>query len=369
MRASAASILAISLRWRSRARSSSARSVSDVARSARSACCVDSSCSPSQRLARLADDLFLPGQQLLAEVHPLALVHERLVLARTVVRGSTIDEDLARAVIFFPATFCSATVCQSTASCLRACSEQPQACVPGIPRRPCLSSRAMYLRSGRETLASRPCNAKQISCPVCGNTEPLSRASRALVIAGRDEFRCMIRGGVAIGLAIRLGAPGAICSRKPAVPHTACGSAPDSQPLAAASRLPNVRELCQPEPARNDPSPPMKFEGTRRYVATDDLKVAVNAAITLSRPLLIKGEPGTGKTALALEVAEALGVPIIEWHIKSTTKAHQGLYEYDAVSRLRDSQLGDAARPRHQELHQARQAVGSVRPRTCARCC
>jgi MoxR-like ATPase len=86
----------------------------------------------------------------------------------------------------------------------------------------------------------------------------------------------------------------------------------------------------------------MKFDGTRRYVATDDLKVAVNAAITLSRPLLIKGEPGTGKTALALEVAEALKVPIIEWHIKSTTKAHQGLYEYDAVSRLRDSQLGDA---------------------------
>jgi len=85
----------------------------------------------------------------------------------------------------------------------------------------------------------------------------------------------------------------------------------------------------------------MKFEGTRRYVAPDDLKISVNAAIALSRPLLIKGEPGTGKTALALEVADALGVPIIEWHIKSTTKAHQGLYEYDAVSRLRDSQLGD----------------------------
>jgi MoxR-like ATPase len=85
----------------------------------------------------------------------------------------------------------------------------------------------------------------------------------------------------------------------------------------------------------------MRFDGTRRYVATDDLKVAVNAAITLSRPLLVKGEPGTGKTALALEVADAIGVPIIEWHIKSTTKAHQGLYEYDAVSRLRDSQLGD----------------------------
>jgi len=85
----------------------------------------------------------------------------------------------------------------------------------------------------------------------------------------------------------------------------------------------------------------MKFDGTPSYVATDDLKVAVNAAITLSRPLLIKGEPGTGKTALALEVAQALEVPIIEWHIKSTTKAQQGLYEYDAVSRLRDSQLGD----------------------------
>ena len=86
----------------------------------------------------------------------------------------------------------------------------------------------------------------------------------------------------------------------------------------------------------------MKFEGTKDYVATHDLKVAVNAAITLQRPLLIKGEPGTGKTVLALEVAKALKTPIIEWHIKSTTKAQQGLYEYDAVSRLRDSQLGDA---------------------------
>jgi MoxR-like ATPase len=85
----------------------------------------------------------------------------------------------------------------------------------------------------------------------------------------------------------------------------------------------------------------MKFDGTSTYVATEDLKVAVNAAITLSRPLLVKGEPGTGKTALALEVAEALQTPIIEWHVKSTTKAQQGLYEYDAVSRLRDSQLGD----------------------------
>jgi MoxR-like ATPase len=85
----------------------------------------------------------------------------------------------------------------------------------------------------------------------------------------------------------------------------------------------------------------MKFDGTSTYVATEDLKVAVNAAITLSRPLLVKGEPGTGKTALALEVADALQTPIIEWHVKSTTKAQQGLYEYDAVSRLRDSQLGD----------------------------
>jgi MoxR-like ATPase len=85
----------------------------------------------------------------------------------------------------------------------------------------------------------------------------------------------------------------------------------------------------------------MKFEGTASYVATRDLTVAVNAAITLQRPLLVKGEPGTGKTVLAIEVAKSLGVPLLEWHVKSTTKAQQGLYEYDAVSRLRDSQLGD----------------------------
>lgn len=85
----------------------------------------------------------------------------------------------------------------------------------------------------------------------------------------------------------------------------------------------------------------MQFNGTEAYVATEDLKTAVNAAITLERPLLIKGEPGTGKTMLAEEVAKSLGVKLIQWHIKSTTKAHQGLYEYDAVSRLRDSQLGD----------------------------
>ena len=85
----------------------------------------------------------------------------------------------------------------------------------------------------------------------------------------------------------------------------------------------------------------MKFQGTRSYVATQDLMLAVNAAITLGRPLLVKGEPGTGKTMLAEEVAEALGLPLLQWHIKSTTKAQQGLYEYDAVNRLRDSQLGD----------------------------
>ncbi|HIV70983.1 MAG: AAA family ATPase [Pseudomonadota bacterium] len=85
----------------------------------------------------------------------------------------------------------------------------------------------------------------------------------------------------------------------------------------------------------------MKFQGTDQYVATDDLKLAVNAALSLKRPLLVKGEPGTGKTMLAEEVSEALGLPLLQWHIKSTTKAQQGLYEYDAVSRLRDSQLGD----------------------------
>ena len=84
-----------------------------------------------------------------------------------------------------------------------------------------------------------------------------------------------------------------------------------------------------------------RFEGTKDYIATDDLRVAVNAALALERPLLVKGEPGTGKTVLAYEVAKALNAPLITWHIKSTTKAQQGLYEYDAVTRLRDSQLGD----------------------------
>ena len=91
----------------------------------------------------------------------------------------------------------------------------------------------------------------------------------------------------------------------------------------------------------------MRFKGSDAYVSTDDRTLAVNAAITLQRPLLVKGEPGTGKTMLAVEVAKALGLPLLEWHIKSTTKAQQGLYEYDAVSRLRDSQLGD---PRVHEI-------------------
>ena len=92
----------------------------------------------------------------------------------------------------------------------------------------------------------------------------------------------------------------------------------------------------------------MRFEGTDTYIATPDLMLAVNAAVTLERPLLVKGEPGTGKTMLAEEVARALGRPLLQWHIKSTTKAQQGLYEYDAVSRLRDSQLGD---PRVHDIH------------------
>ncbi len=92
----------------------------------------------------------------------------------------------------------------------------------------------------------------------------------------------------------------------------------------------------------------MRFKGSQSYVSTEDLTLAVNAAITLQRPLLVKGEPGTGKTMLALEVARSVGLPILEWHIKSTTKAQQGLYEYDAVSRLRDSQLGD---PRVHDIH------------------
>jgi MoxR-like ATPase len=85
----------------------------------------------------------------------------------------------------------------------------------------------------------------------------------------------------------------------------------------------------------------MRFNGTKNYISTDDLNIAVNASISLEKPLLIKGEPGTGKTELARQISESLGLKIIEWNIKSTTKAQQGLYEYDAVSRLRDSQLGE----------------------------
>lgn len=101
-------------------------------------------------------------------------------------------------------------------------------------------------------------------------------------------------------------------------------------------------ELLTVSPRSGDGTGQSRFEGTDTFVATEDLRVAVNAAITLERPLLVKGEPGTGKTVLATEVARAIGAPLIQWHVKSTTKAQQGLYEYDAVARLRDSQLGDA---------------------------
>ncbi len=122
--------------------------------------------------------------------------------------------------------------------------------------------------------------------------------------------------------------------------------------------------------ARQRQSVPVhRFEGSAHYVATDDLKLAVNAARTLQRPLLIKGEPGTGKTMLAEEVAAALGMPLLQWHIKSTTKAQQGLYEYDAVSRLRDSQLGDDARPRHPQLHRQGRAAGRHSRPTSPWCC
>ena len=108
----------------------------------------------------------------------------------------------------------------------------------------------------------------------------------------------------------------------------------------------------------------MQFTGTKDYVATNDLKVAVNAAFTLQRPLLVKGEPGTGKTMLAEEVARALGMPLYRWHIKSTTKAQQGLYEYDAVSRVRDSQLGD---PRVEDIrYYIRAQAAQLRGQTAA---
>src|ERR1019366_812051 len=111
------------------------------------------------------------------------------------------------------------------------------------------------------------------------------------------------------------------------------------RPAMRPSRIAFIASGIIAAPLRKDSS--MRFSGTANYVATPDLMLAVNAAIALQRPLLIKGEPGTGKTMLAEEVAAALGIPLLQWHIKSTTKAQQGLYEYDAVSRLRDSQLGD----------------------------
>ena len=119
----------------------------------------------------------------------------------------------------------------------------------------------------------------------------------------------------------------------------------------------------------------MKFHGSENYVATPDLMLAVNAAATLKRPLLVKGEPGTGKTMLAEEVASALGMPLMQWHIKSTTKAQQGLYEYDAVSRLRDSQLpatrAATAAPRqgHPQLHRQGRALAGLHAPTSRWCC
>ena len=113
----------------------------------------------------------------------------------------------------------------------------------------------------------------------------------------------------------------------------------------------------------------MKFQGSQNYVATQDLMLAVNAAITLKRPLLVKGEPGTGKTMLAEEVAQALDMPLLQWHIKSTTKAQQGLYEYDAVSRLRDSQLGDEQASRTSTTTSSRACCGRPsRPTSRWRC-
>src|SRR5215470_19977780 len=111
---------------------------------------------------------------------------------------------------------------------------------------------------------------------------------------------------------------------------------PRRRRLAAPLNWPDTRRLNHQREPRV-----AGFRSTERYIASRDLEVAVNAAVTLQRPLLVKGEPGTGKTVLAHEVAQSLGLELIEWHIKSTTKAQQGLYEYDAVSRLRDGQLGD----------------------------
>src|SRR5688572_21368217 len=132
-----------------------------------------------------------------------------------------------------------------------------------------------------------------------------------------------------------------------ATPRT-CRSATPSAPTpwSASGSGPTKRSSVRHFPSlvssdRHDGNGRMKFTGTSRYITTRDLEIAVNASVTLGRPLLVKGEPGTGKTVLAEEVAAALKLPLIAWHIKSTTKAAQGLYEYDAVARLRDGQLGD----------------------------
>ena len=122
-------------------------------------------------------------------------------------------------------------------------------------------------------------------------------------------------------------------------PRSASLNCQPSPPCAAPSGSLSLRAEIQSHRKTHDRT--AGFEGTKSYIATEDLKVAVNAAVMLRRPLLVKGEPGTGKTVLAHEISKALNAPLIEWNIKSTTKAHQGLYEYDAVARLRDGQLGD----------------------------
>ena len=150
------------------------------------------------------------------------------------------------------------------------------------------------------------------------------------------------------------------------------GAGPAARARSGAGR-PDERHRIRPAPAprlrtpettkEDDSMNDARFNGTDRYVATGDLAVAVNAAVILGRPLLVKGEPGTGKTMLAVEVARALGRPLIEWHVKSTTKAQQGLYEYDAVARLRGLAARRRPGPRRRQLHRARQAVGGVHVR------
>ncbi len=138
-------------------------------------------------------------------------------------------------------------------------------------------------------------------------------------------------------------------------------------PNMHAAGLPGARRLLTVPAAIKGPS--MRFQGTDNYVATEDLKVAVNASIALERPLLVKGEPGTGKTVLAEEIAKAIGAPLITWHIKSTTKAHAGPLRVRRGEPPARQPARRRARLRHQELHQARQAVGRVRQPASARCC